>query len=542
MNRKFHMVLYAKNAGEAEKWLTALKAAAEHRVETFYHIKKIIGTGGFASVRLGIDRIDHQKVAIKTINRNTTTPKFLQREILILKTVNHENVVDTFDIFETEERYHIVMEYLNGGSLYEEADRRKIFSENHARRIMEQILRGISYLHSIGIVHRDLKPENVLLVEGGNLNIKLADFGLSKFYDEASEMLMQTLIGTPEFIAPEVIHNEEYGAEVDLWAAGVIMYNLLTGDLPFTEEEIMQKFETGKFEVPYKRHIWKRFSPEACRLIRQLLCRNTSIRLSANGALQHDWFTKGGANEKQLDKLNPLARLRTAVKCVQFLLRLGLRAGISRTSEWSRSPLERMESYCSSGSAFSRQSSNLSDWDFQPEEFSLSGGLDLDCPSDFRQRSVRRRSAYDAKRSHVLKELIIAKGKSAMATTVDYDPQNQADLILPKPPTRRITMININECDSGENEGLFQLPGSEEKKKEIPKDVPGSHNGSICEELALELDPSSAGTCKSGDGNFEKSSGEHQEQSTHNWKTPRSVQKAKHWLFDRLSNNNRERQ
>jgi len=186
LSGKGHLILYSKTESECAKWFAAFETATKHQLESYYLVKRIVGKGGFGYVRLGADKATRQYVAIKSILKSGSPSRFLQREIAILKEVQHPNVVELYDIFETDEKYHLVMEYMTGGMLCDVVTRRQKLNETDALHVLRQILRAVAYLHSRGIVHRDLKPENVLIFNTDELSVKLADFGLSKFYEEAS--------------------------------------------------------------------------------------------------------------------------------------------------------------------------------------------------------------------------------------------------------------------------------------------------------------------------------------------------------------------
>lgn len=369
-----HHVFYAKNKAECDIWVNALRAASSFRLETYYLVRSIIGMGGFATVRAAFEKESNMKVAVKSIEKNGNTDAFLQREINIMRTVHHPNVVQTFDIFECDENYHIVMEYLPGGSLFDIMKPHSKFAEPDVRELVLQMLKGLVYLHSKGIVHRDLKPENILLQRGKPYQIKIADFGLSNFYEECSGVLMKTLIGTPQFVAPELVKDEAYGVGVDLWAVGMMAYNLLTGVLPFTEDEIMEKYRTGRFQIEYKTVKWRSISKEAKSFTRMLLCTDTSRRLSALGALQHKWFSLGDSKNPNMttniinlrSKINPLTKFRKCVHAMRFLKRILAKAGIVTTFKIEQPVYrrEREETLCTLKSTSSIATNEGSEWDF----------------------------------------------------------------------------------------------------------------------------------------------------------------------------------
>lgn len=386
-----HLVLYTKNETEFSTWFLALTNASEHRLEKYYMVRGVLGQGGFATVRLGHGKGTRETVAIKSIDKSRSSPTFLRREVEVIKAVDHPNVVETYDVFETEHKFHIVMEYMKGGMLLDIMQGRHTLSEAKTRYVITQILEGVAYLHAQGIVHRDLKPENVLICRRGTLDVKLADFGLATFYEAGSEKLMSTLIGTPQFVAPELVQNEAYGAEVDLWAVGIMLYYFLGGRLPFDEEEVIPIYASKKFEIHFPLSAWENVSAEARSLTMQLLCKDPSRRVSAIGALQHSWFSiplrtdimeRNGAfgthnwKKARVAKASvfvwkPFNSLRKAVHVVRFLLRLSARAGFISTFAVRVLPLSRSESSASNSSGLSYQSSNLSDWDFQGAEFDL---------------------------------------------------------------------------------------------------------------------------------------------------------------------------
>jgi len=207
-----------------------------------------------------------------------------------MKKVSHPNIVQMFAVFDTPEILYIVMELMQGGELYERIVKQKKFTEENAATITRQICDALAYLHDIGIVHRDLKLENLLLVNKNedDLRIKLADFGLSKLYSGKS---LQTACGTPFYVAPDVLTGGGYGPAVDVWSAGILLYVLLSGRLPFSADNDADLFRLiMKAELVFKSPQFDVVSDNAKDLIKKLLVGNATNRLTAKQALEHPFL------------------------------------------------------------------------------------------------------------------------------------------------------------------------------------------------------------------------------------------------------------
>mmetsp|Transcript_34414 Transcript_34414/g.135357 ORF Transcript_34414/g.135357 Transcript_34414/m.135357 type:complete len:487 (-) Transcript_34414:2693-4153(-) len=212
------LVLVAETEKEYTQWLSSFTYAFR-RLEQYYELGKEIGRGAFSIVRQGRMRENSKPVAVKVI-QNIGEARFLHRnEIEILARVEHENIVQTHDVFERKTETYIVMEYMRGGELYDVIAEADSFSEKISREVLRDILKGIQYLHSNGIVHRDLKPENLLC----NSKIfpplvKIADFGLSAYLGSDRGEMLNTLVGSPGYVAPEILLKIPYSKPVDMWA------------------------------------------------------------------------------------------------------------------------------------------------------------------------------------------------------------------------------------------------------------------------------------------------------------------------------------
>ena len=203
-----------------------------------YIIKNTIGKGTFSTVKLGEHIKTKQKVAIKILNKEKIKEKEdlerIKREIKILQMMDHPNIIKTYKISENAKNYYIIMEYCNGGELFNYIVEKEKLDENEASMFFYQLISALEYIHSLGITHRDLKPENLLLVN--NKIIKIIDFGLSNYFN--GEKQLETPCGSPSYASPEIIKGEAYnGFNIDIWASGIILFAMLCGYLPFDDDE-----------------------------------------------------------------------------------------------------------------------------------------------------------------------------------------------------------------------------------------------------------------------------------------------------------------
>lgn len=264
--------------------------------------------GSFAEVRIGYDKSTGQQVAIKVMKKNkrdTELMRSVECEMnFISKNIDHENIVATYDVFDTRDNLFIVMEYMPGGMLYDILANEGYFTEKNASSVMRDLLFAVQCLHDNDIVHRDIKPENVLaLNKTWPLKVKLADFGLADFVLENSfgEKSTCGMYGTPFFVAPEVIRAETYTPAVDIWSLGVLAYNMLSGKLPFDGnniKEVLRRVRSGRYTFPDSE--WRDISSEAKDFIRGLLEVDPKKRLAANEALNHIWLTSSNISERAI--------------------------------------------------------------------------------------------------------------------------------------------------------------------------------------------------------------------------------------------------
>lgn len=256
---------------------------------------EILGSGQFGIVYGGVHRESGRDVAIKVIDKQrfpTKQEAQLKNEVGILQHVNHPGVVNLEEMFETPERVFVVMEKMRGDMLELILSSAKgRLDERCTKFLITQILVALRDLHSRNIVHCDLKPENVLLSsvssECGFPQIKLCDFGFARIIEEKS--FRRSVVGTPAYLAPEVLLNKGYNRSLDMWSVGVVVYVSLSGTFPFNEEEdIQDQIHNAAFMYPPDP--WQEISPEAIDLINNLLQVKQRCRYTCDKSLIHSWL------------------------------------------------------------------------------------------------------------------------------------------------------------------------------------------------------------------------------------------------------------
>jgi 5'-AMP-activated protein kinase, catalytic alpha subunit len=261
----------------------APKTSTEH-----YRAGKMLGRGAFGKVNLGMHKLTRKLVAIKSINKEYLSEEKqrnkVMHEVNLLLKLRHESVVKLYETFQTSRHIMLVMELCAGGDLLNFVRKRKKLDENIARVLFKQIIEGIGYIHSKKILHRDIKLDNILL--DGKGRVKIADFGVSKTVQKGEVMKEQS--GTPAYIAPEIIRDKGYkGFKADLWSAGVVLFALLYGTVPFKANN-MKDLHAQIMEARY--NMKDEISESAKSLIRGLLNVDPHKRLSVTQVLQHEWL------------------------------------------------------------------------------------------------------------------------------------------------------------------------------------------------------------------------------------------------------------
>ncbi|KAI5967934.1 SNF1 [Candida margitis] len=255
-----------------------------------YQVLKTLGEGSFGKVKLAQHTVTGQKVALKIINRKTLAKSDMQgrieREISYLRLLRHPHIIKLYDVIKSKDDIIMVIEYA-GKELFDYIVQRGKMPEDEARRFFQQIIAAVEYCHRHKIVHRDLKPENLLLDD--QLNVKIADFGLSNIMTDGN--FLKTSCGSPNYAAPEVISGKLYaGPEVDVWSAGVILYVMLCGRLPFDDEFIpalFKKISNGVYTLP------SYLSSGAKHILTRMLVVNPLNRITIHEIMEDEWFKQG---------------------------------------------------------------------------------------------------------------------------------------------------------------------------------------------------------------------------------------------------------
>lgn len=280
------------------KKVAKYRAKFDPRVTAKYDIKALIGRGSFSRVVRVEHKSTRQPYAIKIIEtRYREGREVCESELCVLRRVRHTNIIQLMEVFETAERVYMVMELATGGELFDRIIARGSFTERDATRVLQMVLDGVKYLHTLGITHRDLKPENLLYYHpGADSKIIITDFGLASSRKKGDECLMKTTCGTPEYIAPEILVRKPYTNAVDMWALGVISYILLSGTMPFEDDNRMRLYrQILKGKYSFTGEPWPSVSNLAKDFVERILTVDPAQRLSAGQALKHPWIVSMAA-------------------------------------------------------------------------------------------------------------------------------------------------------------------------------------------------------------------------------------------------------
>nr|DAD42375.1 TPA_asm: hypothetical protein HUJ06_000605 [Nelumbo nucifera] len=274
--------------------LSVLKDPTGRDIGSTYELGRELGRGEFGITYLCTDKSSGQQFACKSISkkklRTAVDIEDVRREVEIMKHLpKHPNIVSLKDTYEDDNAVHLVMELCEGGELFDRIVARGHYTERAAAVVTRTIVEVVQMCHKHGVMHRDLKPENFLF---GNKKetapLKAIDFGLSVFFKPGYRFT--EIVGSPYYMAPEVL-KRNYGPEVDVWSAGVILYILLCGVPPFwaeTEQGVAQAIIRSV--IDFKRDPWPKVSDNAKDLVKRMLDPDPKRRMTAQEVLDHPWL------------------------------------------------------------------------------------------------------------------------------------------------------------------------------------------------------------------------------------------------------------
>ncbi|KAG2123836.1 Pkinase-domain-containing protein [Suillus clintonianus] len=309
-----------------------------------WKVGRTIGKGSSGRVRIARHSKTGQYAAVKIVSKNALMNSItkladsaehmllsIEREIVIMKLIDHPNIMRLYDVWETSSELYLILEYVEGGELFDYLCNKGRLSTFETLGYFQQIISAIDYCHRLNIAHRDLKPENLLMDQ--NKNIKVADFGMAAWQASSKNGLLQTACGSPHYAAPEVIMGKEYnGRASDIWSCGVILFALLVGRLPFDDEDLptlLDKVKSGKFDMPAG------IDPLAKDLITKMLQKDVVKRITIPEILTHPFYLsqKPKPVDASTPRLNDIARPLSTLEEIDQDILANLRTLWHGTSE-----------------------------------------------------------------------------------------------------------------------------------------------------------------------------------------------------------------
>jgi len=300
-----------------------------------YEKKKELGRGKFGVVYQVKDKATERTYAAKHIRtRKKEVKETVIKEISLMKKFQNPHIIRFIDAFENPGEVIVIMEYLDGGELFERvADENFHLTESDCCLFMRQICRGVQYLHDHNIVHLDLKPENVVCTQKNDTNVKIIDFGTARELKPSDKV--QVLCGTPEFVAPEVVKYDFISPGTDMWSLGVICYILLSGYSPFMGDTDSETYTNiSKVEYDFDAEEFDIISENAKAFISALLKEKPGQRMNAKGCLEHAWLMEQdiGNTVIKTDNLRKFLARRRWQRCGQAVRAMKRMSGLMQRS------------------------------------------------------------------------------------------------------------------------------------------------------------------------------------------------------------------
>ncbi|KAL5709099.1 non-specific serine/threonine protein kinase [Ranunculus cassubicifolius] len=279
--------------------LGCCKAIRIKDINKDYICGDLLGKGTYGYVRRCRSRSNGVVYACKSVLKGEFSDSVHQEIDMMRHLSGDSKVVNLISVYEDDKSYHLVMDLCSGGDLFKEIQKQGgKYPEHKAAAVINELMTLIQYCHQMGVAHRDIKPENVLLTAEGDM--VLADFGFAARYSHVRGKLLFGDAGTPCYMAPEIVTmGNFYSEKVDVWSAGVILHSLLVGELPFDGDTLEEKFhQIEHAALNFDVGAWKSVSPLARDLIKKMLVRDPSSRLTADEVLQHPWFSLHAEEEQ----------------------------------------------------------------------------------------------------------------------------------------------------------------------------------------------------------------------------------------------------
>ncbi|XP_053733335.1 serine/threonine-protein kinase 17B [Synchiropus splendidus] len=283
-------------------------------LESVYEITGELGRGKFAVVKRCVEKATGKVFAAKFLRkrrRGRDCRAEIIHEMAVLEAVHHSHrVVNLHAAHETDHDVVLLLEYAAGGEIFDHCVSDELLPEPQITRLIRQTLEGVQHLHQSSLVHLDLKPQNILLTGLSPLgDIKIVDFGLARRLGAVGEL--REILGTPEYVAPEILNYEPITTATDLWSVGVIAYMLVTGESPFAGDDKQETYlNVSQVNVDFSRDSFARVSELAVDFIRKLLVKAPEDRPTAAECLCHPWLSQQLHPCLSPDPVHTTARIR----------------------------------------------------------------------------------------------------------------------------------------------------------------------------------------------------------------------------------------
>ncbi|XP_041464812.1 death-associated protein kinase 2-like isoform X3 [Lytechinus variegatus] len=318
-------------------------------VEEFYQIGEDIGSGQFSEVKRVTEKSTGKDYAGKFIRKRRSAAsrrgvkrEDIVREVSILEELSHDNIISLHDAFETQKEVVLILELVTGGELFHYLAEEDHVNEEVAAQFVKKILEALKHMHERNICHLDLKPENVMLLNRNTQNIMLIDFGLSRRIQPGEDI--RDIMGTAEFVAPEIINFEPLSLNTDMWAIGVITYILLSGLSPFLGDDQQETYENvTAINYSFDEDYFSSTSELAKDFIDRLLIKDPRKRATVDQCLSHPWIMPRSTKQKvqrqtshlnmeNLRKFNAKKRWKQSMKVVSICNKLSKNARLRSAS------------------------------------------------------------------------------------------------------------------------------------------------------------------------------------------------------------------